>query len=65
MNAEDILGKALSFQVAFVFGASFCNDAHGTHALRLNYSYPGPDQIETGIQRLGEVLAKAIETSER
>lgn len=63
MNAEDMLEKAVNCRVAFVPGAPFCNDDHGTHTHRLNYTFPSLDQIEMGTQRLGEILAKAIETS--
>jgi 2-aminoadipate transaminase len=63
MNAVDLLQEAMANQVAYVPGTPFFANEGGSHTLRLNFSYPNLDQIETGIQRLGEVLARAMETS--
>jgi len=61
LNAEELLVEALRHKVAFVPGAPFYADGNAPHALRLNFSYSQPEQIEVGIQRLGEVLARALE----
>ncbi|MBU0496312.1 MAG: PLP-dependent aminotransferase family protein [Chloroflexi bacterium] len=61
LNAGELLGEALCHQVAFVPGTPFYAGECSPHTLRLNFSYPRPEQIETGIQRLGEVLAQALE----
>jgi 2-aminoadipate transaminase len=63
MDSTDLSEKALENKVAFVPGTPFYADKGGSNTLRLNFSYPNPDQIEVGIQRLGEVLAQANETS--
>jgi 2-aminoadipate transaminase len=57
IDAADLLAEALEHQVAFVPGQSFYADGSGQHTLRLNYSYPTPEQIETAIERLGKILA--------
>jgi 2-aminoadipate transaminase len=61
LNVEELLAAALRRKVAFVPGTPFYAGGQGPSALRLNFSYPRPEQIETGIQRLGEVLAQALE----
>jgi 2-aminoadipate transaminase len=61
LSADELLEEALRHKVAFVPGAPFYAEENGSHALRLNFSYSQPEQIETGIQRLGEVLAQALE----
>jgi 2-aminoadipate transaminase len=59
LDAKEIFKIAIAHNVAYVIGRPFhCNDA-GKNTLRLNYSFPPLDQIETGIQQ----LAKAIATS--
>jgi len=60
MNSEELLQKAMRNKVAFVPGAPFYPKKDGFHSLRLNFSYPNSDQIEEGIQRLGEVMEKAL-----
>lgn len=62
MDAAALLKEALANQVAFVPGTPFFADKGGAHTLRLNFSYPNTDEIEKGIQRLGEVFAQAKET---
>jgi 2-aminoadipate transaminase len=59
VDADDLLNKAIANQVAFVPGSPFFAGQGGSHTLRLNFSYPDSEQIEVGIQRLGQVLAQA------
>lgn len=61
LDSAALLPIALANNVAFVPGHSFYPDGSGGNSFRLNFSYCPPEVIETGIQRLGEVLAKAIE----
>ena len=63
MNSEALLQKAMLNKVAYVPGSPFYAYGQGFHTLRLNFSYPQPDQIDEGIRRLGEVLSQASETS--
>ena len=59
LDAKEIFQVAIEHNVAYVIGRPFhCTDG-GKNTLRLNYSFPPLDQIETGIQQ----LAKAIESS--
>jgi len=44
--------------VAYVIGSAFHCDGHGKNTMRLNFSYPTPDEIEEGIKRLAKVIKK-------
>jgi len=57
LDATALLAEALRRQVTFVPGTPFHADGSGRHTMRLNFSYSPPEQIEMGIQRLGEALA--------
>lgn len=61
LDATPLLKEALTHKVAYVPGAAFHPDGGGHNTLRLNFSYCDPARIETGIRRLGEVIAAAIE----
>jgi 2-aminoadipate transaminase len=62
LDATALMPAALANNVAYVPGASFFPNGSGKNTFRLNFSYCRPDVIETGIERLGQVLAKAIES---
>ena len=64
LDAAELLKDALAHNVAYVPGAAFHPDGGGHNTLRLNFSFCDPQRIETGIRRLGEVFAQAIETHE-
>ncbi len=61
LDAAELLKDALARKVAYVPGAAFHPDRGGHNTLRLNFSFCDPQRIETGIQRLGQVFADAIE----
>ncbi|NEE03142.1 aminotransferase-like domain-containing protein [Phytoactinopolyspora halotolerans] len=50
---------AVAAGVAYVPGESFYPDGGGLDGLRLSYSVATPEQINTGIARLGELLRRA------
>lgn len=60
VNTTDLLAEAVKRKVAFVPGADFHIDGSGTNTFRLNFSNARPEMIETGIQRLGDLLKDAI-----
>jgi 2-aminoadipate transaminase len=64
LDAAELLKVALAHKVAYVPGGAFHPDGGGHNTLRLNFSFCDPQRIETGIRRLGEVFAQAIETRE-
>lgn len=61
MDATKLLKAALERKVAFVPGASFHPTGGGNNTMRLNFSNANPEKIRAGIERLGDVLHKAVE----
>ncbi len=60
MDSAEIFKVAVSRNVAFVPGTSFYALGGGENTMRLNFSYSNPDQIQTGIERLANVLKETI-----
>jgi 2-aminoadipate transaminase len=60
MDSTQILKVAVKRNVAFVPGTSFFALGGGENTMRLNFSYSNPDQIQTGIERLANVLKETI-----
>lgn len=56
VRATELLSVALTQNVAFVPGESFFADGGDHNTLRLNFSNASPEEIETGIARLGRAL---------
>jgi 2-aminoadipate transaminase len=57
MDARRLLERSLAENVAFVTGSSFHCDGSGKNTLRLNFSYPTLDQIDTAVGRLARAIA--------
>ena len=62
LNAFDLLRRAVERKVAFVPGEDFHLNGAGRNTFRLNFSNASPEQIETGVQRLGEALRELLVT---
>lgn len=60
VDARDLFDLALEQKVAFVVGSAFHCDGSGRNTLRLNFSYPEPEQIHQAISRLGEALRQLL-----
>jgi 2-aminoadipate transaminase len=60
LNATSILKKAIDNNVAFVDGSSFFCNGQGHNTMRINFSYSNPDEIETGIRRLADVIKNEL-----
>jgi 2-aminoadipate transaminase len=60
VDSAAVLEQAVAQKVAFVPGGPFYPDAGGHNTMRLNFSNAQPEQIETGIRRLGRVLTEAL-----
>jgi 2-aminoadipate transaminase len=56
VNTEDIFYEAIKQNVAYVTGSAFYGENPQYNSLRLNFSYPTLEQIDTGIMRLAKVL---------
>ncbi len=61
LDATAVLEKAIANKVAFVPGTAFHPDGGGRNTGRFNFSNAKPEEIETGIMRLGQVLQEEIE----
>lgn len=60
LNAAAVLKKAIDHNVAFVEGSSFfCND-QGQNTMRINFSYSDRKDIESGVERLSEVIKNEL-----
>ena len=61
IDTGEMLREAVAAKVAYVPGFAFFADAaRGSNTMRLNFSNAQPDQIEAGIQRLGDLLKVKI-----
>ena len=63
LNAAAVLKKAIDHNVAFVEGSSFfCND-QGQNTMRINFSYSDRKDIESGVERLSEVIKNELKAN--
>jgi 2-aminoadipate transaminase len=60
LNAAEVLAVAIEKKVAFVPGDPFFPCGGGHNTMRLNFSNAKPENIRTGIARLGQVLAEQL-----
>lgn len=59
IDTKEIFMTAIEHNVAYVIGQPFHCDHSGKNTMRLNYSFPALDMIETGIERLAATI-KAV-----
>ena len=62
IDTEIMFLDAIKSKVAYVHGKAFHVDGGGGRSMRLNFSYSSNDQIEEGMERLGNVIEKKLET---
>ena len=61
VDVDSMFYEALEEKVAYVVGSGFyADDGGGKHAMRLNFSYPTEEEIDTGVQRLCNVIRKHL-----
>ncbi|ABM80281.1 PLP-dependent aminotransferase family protein [Hyperthermus butylicus] len=60
INARKLLNKAIENGVVFVPGDSFFPNGGGKNTMRLNFSYPSPEEIEEGIKRLAKTIKEML-----
>ena len=60
MSADEMFADALKENVAYVIGSAFHSDGSGKNTMRLNFSYPTPEDIEEGIKRLATAVKKRM-----
>lgn len=65
LNSQDLLGEAVEAGVAFTPGHCFTPDRGGSEFLRLSFGNVTPDQIHTGVSRLGKVIRRHLDRQRR
>ncbi|MDM7275562.1 MAG: PLP-dependent aminotransferase family protein [Thermoprotei archaeon] len=60
IDTKKLLPEAIERGVAYVPGQAFYVMKNGSNTMRLNYSYPTPDQIKTGIRRLASIIRDKV-----
>ena len=60
MSADDMFPEAIKENVAYVIGSAFHSDGSGKNTMRLNFSYPTPEEIDEGIKRLATAIKKRM-----
>ncbi len=58
IDTVQLLSSAVERKVAYVPGTYFCADGGHMNTLRLNFSNSTPDQIDTGMNALREIIKK-------
>lgn len=60
VDTERMIAEAVARKVIYVVGTAFHCDGGGRNAMRLNYSYSSPEDIEKGVGRLAETIRKLL-----
>ncbi|MCB5250283.1 MAG: PLP-dependent aminotransferase family protein [Candidatus Cloacimonadales bacterium] len=61
INTDELFEKAKEMKISFIPGSKFYPSNHERYnALRLNFSYPSIEQIDTGVKALGDLLKSMI-----
>ena len=60
IDTDKLLLAAVEKKVAFVAGSGFYADEPEHNSMRINFSYPTPEQIDEGVKRLGSTIAEAL-----
>lgn len=58
LNSDQLFPVAVSEKVAFVPGSGFHPNGGGTNTMRINFSFPTPEQTNEGIARLSRVIRR-------
>ncbi|MCK4366304.1 MAG: PLP-dependent aminotransferase family protein, partial [Thermoplasmatales archaeon] len=61
IDTETMFLDAIKEKVAYVHGKAFHVDGGGERSMRLNFSYSSDEQIEIGMERLGNVAKQKLE----
>ncbi len=60
IDTKEIFMTAIEHNVAYVIGRPFHCDLSCGNTMRLNYSFPAVQQIETGIRQLSETIKEVL-----
>ena len=61
LDGGELLRLALDEKVAFVVGAAFHCDRSGHNTMRLNFSYPTPEQLDVAAARLAKCIGSMMD----
>jgi 2-aminoadipate transaminase len=59
-TATDLYLAAINYSVIFALGSVFSASNSFSHAMRLNFATPSPDEIEEGMRRLGKAWKELL-----
>ncbi|MEM1859206.1 MAG: aminotransferase, partial [Metallosphaera sp.] len=59
-NTTQLLQEAMLKGVAYVPGNSFYYDYSGANTMRINFSFPSKEEIEKGIEILGNLIKSKL-----
>jgi DNA-binding transcriptional MocR family regulator len=62
INSKTMLPRAVDNLVAYTPGTAFYGNGTGQEFLRISYSYPTPENIRVGIQRLANTISEELST---
>ena len=62
INSKTMLPRAVENLVAYTPGTAFYGNGTGQEFLRISYSYPTPENIRVGIQRLAKTINEELST---
>lgn len=62
IDSKNMLPRAVENLVAYTPGTAFYGNGTGQEYLRISYSYPTPENIRLGIERLAQTIAEEFET---
>jgi len=60
IDTKEIFMTVVEHNVAYVIGQPFHCDHSGSNTLRLNYSFPSIEKIDTGIERLATAIKEVL-----
>ena len=62
INSKTMLPRAVENLVAYTPGTAFYGNGTGQEYLRISYSYPTPENIRVGVERLAKTISKELST---
>jgi DNA-binding transcriptional MocR family regulator len=62
INSKTMLPRAVENLVAYTPGTAFYGNGTGQDYLRISYSYPTPENIRVGVERLARTISEELST---
>jgi DNA-binding transcriptional MocR family regulator len=61
VDSKKMLPKAVENLVAYTPGTAFYGNGTGQEFLRISYSYPTPENIKVGVERLAKTISNELD----